>query len=252
MLAALLHAAGPAGIDIRETSAYIGASDWLLLWGPGHPARFGPMRSQLDRGGHVIALDLAYWSRDRKVRISIDAAHPQAWVMRRDWPTDRWAADPAPVADAWNALGPIIVAGVGAKARTQYGATTIDAWERMMITSCRARWDRPIWYRRKRQDLPVPDHVMDIASASPIDQVLTGASLLMTWHSNVAIDAIRMGIPVVCRDGAAAAVCPSVISETPVPLTPERRARFLSHLAYFQWAPSEAAEGWQFLRDLLR
>ena len=42
-----------------------------------------------------------------------------------------------------------------------------------------------------------------------IDQALTGCSLVVTWHSNVAVDAIRMGIPVVCRDGAAAAVCPS-------------------------------------------
>jgi hypothetical protein len=77
------------------------------------------MRKQVERGGHVIALDLAYWSRDRKIRLSIDAAHPQQWVMRHNWPMERWEGDRAPVADTWKPDGPVVITGVGPKALAQ-------------------------------------------------------------------------------------------------------------------------------------
>ena len=73
----------------------------------------------------------------------------------------------------------------------------------------------------------------------------------MTWHSNIAVDAIALGIPAVCVDGAAAAVCPAELPEEVRPFDPALRDRFLANLAWFQWAPSEARECWAFLRGLL-
>ncbi len=235
----LASAAPSAGLRLVPTWTYQGGSDLLVLWGPGHPSRFGPMRRQIKAGGHVLAFDLAYWDRLRKVRVSIDAAHPQAWVMRRDWPRARFEADRVFVGNHWNPKGPVIVAGLGRKARDQYGASLIDTWEAEMMATCRERGYAQIVYRPK-------------GDPSPIESALTGAALCITWHSNVAVDAIRMGIPVICHDGAAAAVCPSTWPDgIPEPLHEGTRERFLSNLAWFQWSPAEAAHMWAWVGQVL-
>lgn len=240
-LDAFLSALQPSGFDAVQTDEYRGNSEWLLLWGPGHPDRVKAIAQHVAAGGHAIALDLAYWNRSEKVRITIDAPHPQRWVMRQAWSASRWHADPAPVADVWKPDGPIIVAGIGKKAKTQYG-DAVDAWEGRMMQACAVRWpDRLIQYRAKPV---VPD--------PQIDRGLTGASLVITWHSNVAVDAIRLGIPVICRDGAAAAICPSTFGvEEPAPLHGPLRDRFLRNLAWFQWAPTEASTCWSWIQEAL-
>jgi hypothetical protein len=238
VLDALVRAAGAAGLGCVPTRRYRGEANWLILWGPGAPNRFEPIRRQLARGGHVIAIDLAYWDRDRKVRVSIDAAHPQAWVMRRDWPTSRLQADRIVVSDGWDPQGPVVIAGIGAKATVQYGGQ-VAAWEAAMAAEAHRRGARVL-------------HRPKLGASRPIEQTLRGASLVCTWHSNVAVDAIRLGIPVICQDGAAAAVCPSTWTEAPQPLAVDVRDRFLANLAWFQWdLRREAAACWAFLQALL-
>ncbi len=229
----------PKSVRAVATQQYVGGSDWLMFWGPGHPARFEPMRRQIAAGGRCIVFDLADWDRNRKVRVSIDAAHPQAWVMRQDWPSDRLRADKITMGDAWNPAGPVMVAGLGDKARVQYGSDRIDEWETAMMATCRAD-GREVQYRGKK------------VSTVPIERALQGVGLVVTWHSNVAVDAIRLGIPVVCQDGAAAAVCPSVLppADRVRPLSAALRDRFLSNLAWFQWLPDEPGI-WPFLQELL-
>lgn len=248
MTAAIAKASAP-DVRVACTTSYRGAADVLLFWGPGAPERAAVLEQHVASGRHAVAMDLAYWARDRKVRVSIDAAHPQAWVMRRDWPAARFTGDRVPVADRWNPTGPVIVAGIGRKARVQYG-DAVGAWEDQMIAAARSR-GRAVLYRRKQIDAPVPSGVT-LTGDRPIEQVLAGASLLVTWHSNVAVDAIRLGIPVICRDGAAAAVCASVLGdEMPVPVSADVRQRFLTNLAWFQWAPHEASSMLTWIREVL-
>lgn len=251
-LTTMAEGARQAGLLVQRTLTYRGLAPWLVLWGPGAPLRADLMRRHVMNGGRVVALDLAYWNRDRKVRVSIDTAHPGAFVMRRDRPADRFAHDPTPVADAWRRDGPIIIAGLGDKARVQYGGPLIDQWEARMMRDCGTRWPgRRLLYRRKRIGAHVPTGAT-LAPDTPIDHVLAGASLVITWHSNVAVDAIRLGVPVVCHDGAAAAVCPSELGpEDPQQLAPDVRSRFLANLAWFQWAPEESTACWTFLQELL-
>lgn len=247
MFAALTATARAAGVQLRTRQTFTGGADLLLLWGPGAPNRFEPIRRQLAAGGHVAAFDLAYWSRERKVRCAIDGPHPQAWIFKLDWPIARWQQDPAPVFDRWNPEGPVIVAGIGTKAKIQYGADVVEAWERLMIAACQAQ-GRTVFYR------PKPGHpsAIDLPQRNgAIEHVLAGASLVVTWHSNVAVDAIRLGIPVVCRDGAAAAVCPPTIDGPMTPLPNAVRDRFLKNLAWFQWAPSEASAWWRWIQEIL-
>lgn len=235
------------GVTVETTSDYVGASDWLLLWGPGAPNRFGPMRQQLERGGHVIACDLAYWDRDRKFRISIDAAHPQQWVLRKLLSRSRFEADGVAVVNAWDPKGPVVIAGIGEKAAVQYGPA-VSVWEADMLRAASAS-GRRVLYRPKKGG-PVPSGV-SLSVNGPIEKVLRGASALITWHSNVAVDAIRMGIPVVCKDGAAAACCTSAWANDLRPLPAEWRDRFLGNLAWFQWQPAEASAMWAWLLEVL-
>lgn len=247
VLRAMTQAASAVGLDVQASAQYQGASDWLLVWGPGEPSRAAAIHRHVASGRHAIALDLAYWHRDQKFRVSIDAPHPQAWVMRRDWPVTRLRQAPTPLlANLWDPKGPVIVAGVGRKAAIQYGPAILE-WEAAMIRACAPRRVR---YRPKQADACVPAGVK-VVVGGPIESALNGASLLVTWHSNVAIDAIRMGIPVVCRDGAAAAVCPSELPADPQPLPKAIQRQFLANLAWFQWTPSEAADCWRFLLELL-
>lgn len=248
MHAALARAAAP-GVLVIPTTAYRGTADVVLFWGPGAPERFDVLQRHVASGRHAVALDLPYWARDTKARVSFDAAHPQAWVLRRDWPATRLAADRVSISNRWDPTGPAVVAGIGRKARVQYG-DAVERWEADMIAALRSQ-GRTVVYRRKQVDAPVPAGVT-LTSDRPIEHVLAGASLLVTWHSNVAVDAIRLGIPVVCQDGAAAAVCPSYLSETaPEPLDPATRQRFLQNLAWFQWAPSEATAMLSWIREVL-
>jgi len=249
LFAVLQLMADRANVRIRTTTQYQGGADWLLLWGPGHPTRFEPMAQQLAAGGHVIATDLAYWNRDRKVRVSFDAAHPQAWVMKTTQTAHRLAEDCPRIARVWNPDGHVLVCGIGAKAKVQYG-DQVDQWERAQIRAATLRGQRVV-YRPKREG-PVPVGV-ERDWSSDIDSALQGAAALVTWHSNTAVDAIRLGVPVICRDGAAAAVCPS---EWPAfgalqPLPPAVRDQFLANLAWFQWAPDEAVACLRWMREML-
>lgn len=251
MFMPLESAARAVGISARQTSRYEGASDVLVLWGVGSPLRWPAMQQQLDRGKHYIGFDLAYWNREIKFRLTIDAAHPQAWVMSQNWPSERFADDHPVLGNVWDPCGPVVIAGIGVKSKVQYGAARVLKWEYEQITLCRHA-GRSVIYRQKNGLGEVPSGV-PLAGTALIDTVLRGASLVVTWHSNVAIDAIRLGIPAVCCDGAAAAVCPSTVSAQGafVPLEAGIRDRFLQNLAWFQWAPDEASTCWRFLQDVL-
>lgn len=244
-------AAAGAGIEVVRTASYRGHAPWLLLWGPGAPDRAAVMQRHVAAGGRALVLDLAYWDRERKARVSIDAAHPARHVMAVDHLGARFLADHVHISNDWDPRGPVLIAGLGDKARVQYGPDVVDAWETARMRDCIERWPtRPILYRKKKAASPTPGWA-HVASGLPIEQVLKGKSLVITWHSNVAVDAIRMGIPVVCQDGAAAAVCTSVVPSSPEQLPLEVRARFLANLAWFQWAPEEARQFWAWAQERL-
>lgn len=209
------------------------------------------MATQANKGGHYIALDLAYWNRKEKYRVSIDAAHPTEFVRRRSLSPSRFQADQVTLGNAWRLAGPILIAAQGAKAKAYYGEETVMRWQDEMARQCRARWPkRPIIYRQKRHGDPVPAWATNVSCGGEIDPVLNGTSLVITWHSNVAVDAIRLGIPVVCRDGAASAISPSQLpDDDPVPVSKEIRDQFLATLAWFQWGLRETQECWRFVQD---
>lgn len=245
----LERAAPAASVKVTASTEYSGQSEWLVLWGPGAPNRWPAMRAHQQTGRHTACFDIGYWNRPRTVRVSIDAAHPSAWVMKKALPDSRWKRNPAPVRDVWRTKGPVIVAGIGRKARDQYGALAVSEWETSMIIAAQVA-GRKVQYRRKQPDAPLPQGVDVIeAAAVPIDRALVNASLVITWHSNVAVDAIRNGIPVICRDGAAAAVYGCEWNDHLKPISTAVRDEFLANLAWYQWEAKDAPACWRFLMN---
>lgn len=251
MFAELEHTAPRFGVVAKQTASYRGDADVLVLWGAGSPLRWPAMERQLEQRKHYVGLDLAYWNRESKIRVTVDAPHPQAWVMSHDWPDSRFYADPPRLANVWDPRGPVVVAGIGIKSKVQYGAGRVLGWEEDQIDLCLAA-GRSVVYRQKNRIGESPVGI-PMAKAGSIDEILHGASVVVTWSSNVAVDAIRLGIPAVCADGAAAAVCPSSCDHPDAftPLKPEVRHKFLRNLAWFQWAPQESGDCWRFLQELL-
>jgi hypothetical protein len=224
MLGALIECAAKARVDATLVSRYSGKSDWLMLYGAGGKDRIRAFESHIRSGRRTIAWDLGYWDRQRMMRVSIDAMHPQEWVWKKTWPAERFENSGIRLRSVANASGPVVFAGMGHKSKTLHGK-----WDKLALAALRYRFpSRPIVVREKP---------LRHADAPRIDKVLDGASLVVTHHSNVAIDAIIAGVPFECSDGAAMAYRGD-------------RVAFLRQLAWLQWNHEEALDAWAFLREL--
>jgi hypothetical protein len=82
---------------------------------------------------------------------------------------------------------------------------------------------------------------------APIEIVLSGASLVVCRHSNVALDACIAGIPVVCEDGIASTLYGNDINN-PIMPTLEQRRQLIANAGWWQWSPTEARQAWEFIK----
>lgn len=230
----------------------------LMLYGMGAPDRFRTALDHVAAGGLLVAWDIGYWGRkgdlpERKLRVSINGLHPSAFVMRgavpdaRRWQSARTEVSP----DAGDASGPVVLVGNGPKSNAAGAAGWAAAKSReirdVMPNATVVYRPKP---RRPFEQGVDCDHVDAI---SPIDAVLRRASLVVCRHSNVAVDACRLGVPVVCEDGAAAAIYPRRLEDRANQPTHETRVEFLRRLAWWQWSTNEAMRGevWPWLLGVL-
>lgn len=249
---------GPAhGIHCEVTPRYSGRSKVLIMWGAGDPLRNRWFNLHLREGGTAICWDMGYWHAGRgnealgMNRVSVNAMHPQALVMKRALSAERFEARAVPVDDRWNRDGHVVLAGLGPKTCDQY-SFRMGEWEQRKLAQIRAALPgRRIVFRPKPGNPYKPIGVEE-NHTDPIEQVLAGAYLAVCRHSNVAVDALRLGIPAAVDDGAAAAVFSAKLQRRR-PVSNTTRRRFLRNLAWFQWSVMEAwaGEPWPFLKSLL-
>lgn len=241
---AMIAAAPKVAVRCIVTETHQKRSKWLMSYGLGHPVRRQWTEAHVAAGCRLIGWDMGYWDRDRSMRVTVDHGHP--WRLMRDMPGDRWAAAGIPLREDFDPAGPVILVGMGRKSREQFGHRPQE-WELRTLAAIRAAYpDRQVLYRPKK-----PESLAGCANIDgPISDALKGASLVVCRHSNVAVDACMAGIPVVCEDGAAAALYGADLAH---PVNPDREARlrFLQNLAYWQWSPSEAVQAWKFLIKVL-
>lgn len=242
MLAAICAAARADGDTVKETKAFEGKSDWLVLFGVGAAVNNAARNIQLARGGRVLMWDLGYVDRKKVVghlRMSIDTDHPPQWFDATPQDGSRWKRLDVPLRDDANPAGPILLIGLGRKSRIYLNAPN---WERKAYGSLTARFPgRRIVFRPKGSDqtrLPC-----ETDASRPIADLLRGASLVVCRHSNVAVDAAIAGVPFEAEHGAA-------LWLQQRDFTPANRLEFLQRLAWWQWRSTEAAQAWAFAKQV--
>jgi len=231
--------------------------DLLVLWGAGHPDMADATRFARSVGAHTLCWDIGYWGRSSTngyFRMAIDAGHADALVMRRDRDGSRLAKHGITLRSDFDPRGPIILVGMGWKSARQYGER-VGAWE-----AAKAAEIVGLMHGRRLVFRPKPGNAQNCRAVRgfevddrPIEDVLRGASLVVCRHSNVAIDAIVAGVPVITEGGVAAAVCPRSLETKTKPLPNDIRRRFLANLAWFQWTAAEMAkpETWTVFREMI-
>jgi hypothetical protein len=255
MLSCLYDGAIAKGIDARIMRRYDPRPGAVLaLYGLGAADRRAAAKIHSERGGHFVALDAGYWERkseDRKFRVSIDGFHCPQLIMRGPDPgPDRLNASKVSMASMANPVGDIVLVGNGMK------SNSVDSAGWTMAKSREIKQMHPkrrIVYRPKRQFIERGVVCDMTARDDKIERVLSGKSLVVCRHSNVAVDACRMGVPVVCEDGAAACIYPSRLEDEAKQPSAEKRAEFLRRLAWWQWSMPEMEKGliWPWLTGVL-
>jgi hypothetical protein len=251
LMEALYASAAAHGVDAMHMRSYKPRSgSTLVLYGLGGNDRLPHAIQHQDRGGHVVSWDAGYWDRktvDRRYRISIDGFHCPHRIMGGENPGPvRWNASGLAIEKRARGRGDIILIGNGPKS----GAVGAAGWAATKSREIREKIPgRRIVYRPKRHYIE-PGVMSDAAALGvSIEKVLEQASLVVCRHSNVAVDACRLGIPVVCEDGAAAAIYPSRLEDARAQPSEETRREFLHRLAWWQWTESEIRRGdcWPWL-----
>lgn len=242
MLAAIAAAARSVGDKVKETKAYEGKSEWLVLYGVGAEVNNAARNAQVARGGRALLWDLGYIDRKKVVghlRMSIDTDHPQQWLDKTPAEGSRWRRLGVPLREDADPNGPILLIGLGRKSRLYLNAPN---WERNAYRDLVARFPgRRIVFRPKGSDqtrLPC-----ETDAKTPIADLLRGASLVVCRHSNVAIDAAIAGVPFEAENGAAMWLQQREF-------TPVNRTKFLQRLAFWQWRATEAAQALAFAKQV--
>lgn len=248
----LLVGAVKAGLDAQLMQKYRPRSEAVLVvYGPGGADRWPHVQAH---PGAVVCWDVGYWERERhwserKFRVSIDALHPKQ-VMQGPCPgPERWLSAGLKITQAAG-KGSIMLVGNGPKS-VAIGAAN---WAAGKAHDIRFRFPGvQLAYRPKPRRPQEPGVKCDVISTGDIETALAATSLVVCRHSNVAVDACRMGVPVVCEDGAAAAIYPRRLEDAAAQPTLEQRTEFLHRLAWWQWSPMEMESGvaWQWVTERL-
>ena len=237
----ILRALADVAPRVCVRDRYAGDHKLLVMYGAGLPSRQAAMKSHIAAGGRVAVWDLGYWDREEAMRLALDNLHPTAAALaatggraRRSFAL-REDADPR---------GPILLIGIGAKTAALNGADHL-AWERGALARIRKRFPntRVLWRPKGRTAFGLEGTTL--CHGQSIEQAITGCSLVVCKHSNVAVDACVAGVPVWCEGGAAHAL----YGDNPSSPSREQREDFLRRLSWWNWRPSEAEQAWRWIRE---
>jgi hypothetical protein len=200
--------------------------------------------------------DLGYWNR-RPERAPADGAHRLAFNswdtaehMPCGMPFDRFDAANIDLkqwvdgkSKALNSVA--LVAGMSAKSARVHGYK-LGEWEREAARVAAHQG----WRVVQRPKAPNRDAVQE-----PIARALLNCGLLVTHHSNCAVDALIAGVPVWAHAGVGKLVSPTFCPAPGAapPLTTAGRRAVLADVAYAQWTVAEmrAGDAWAFMREYL-
>lgn len=190
-----------------------------------------------------------YW------RVSVDAHHPTANLMKVKRPTDRLERLGLEIFP-WRETGEhILLAGSSAKYHEFYGLKEPTTFAKDVVRALRAITDRPIIYRPKpswRDAVPITKTRFSVLPESMMD-VLTNAWATVTHGSNACFESVISGIPcIVLGDGVAKPISSTSLDEIAAPrlASDEERTEWAASLAYQQWTLAEfySGEAWATIK----
>ena len=222
------------GYDVDRVSAYKPFDGLLVCYGCGRPDLTIVMEKHIASGNPVLTLDAPYWRLgywQSAYRLAVNSPHPK---MLFDMPANRFDSLNFKLTDEYDPAGPILLIGVGPKSRHVAGSYECDT----LLKIRQVYPGRRIIYRPKPNREFVRLHGVKVDAVTPISELLAGASLVVTRHSNVGIDAAFKGIPVVTETGAAIHLYSDDLANPHNPDVEERRT-FLRRLAWWNWAEGE-------------
>lgn len=248
LLQAIFRAGKQKGLSITTGPRYR-ECQMLVMYGLGGPDRMDIGLRHIAASKTLVAFDLGYWDRklplnDRKYRLAIDGFHPRG-VMQGAVPSHkRWSSARLDIAQGRAVDGPIMLVGNAPKSV----AAGAGGWAAEKSRQLRAAFPgEKILYRPKPKRPHEAGVLHDGVSTGAIEVELQRVSLVVCRHSNVAVDACRLGVPVVCDDGAAACIYPQRLQDYQNQPDINRRTEFLHRLAYWQWSANEANQFWDWL-----
>lgn len=224
----------------------------LFLYGWGGVEQQNAIR--MHRGNYV-AFDLGYWERegfnDQKWRVAINGFHSPQLILRGAHPgPHRLAESGITLRSLRPGPSSVLLVGNGPKSQ-RVGARHWTFGKAKLLRRRLPGWR--ILYKPKPERPAEPRIDFDELVDGPIEHILPRVGLVVCRHSNVAVDACRLGVPVVCDDGAAACIYPQSIDDRGRQPTLDVRREFLERLAWWQWSIDDINRGefWPWLRKKL-
>ena len=234
----LLPSASYRGVRQHEVAIFYGLADGLRR-----------VFDDYRRHGKAIYIDLGYWGRRKRTRFDghhklvLNSRHPTAYFSRKSHGSARFDALGVTI-EPWRAKGRhIIVAGMSGKAAACEGLG-VEEWERNAVAKLRGFTDRPIIYRPKPNwtgARAIPGSIMD--AKTPLELALRNCHAVVTHHSNVGVDALMAGVPVISVEGVASLLGSRHVSDIGHPAMPDGRHQWAADLAWTQWTVAEMEQG---------
>jgi hypothetical protein len=242
------------GVTFVQRSQFKGVeADVAVAYGWTHEPVFTAYR---EAGSRYACWDLGYWCRrpvlnpqDGYHRLSIDD-----WdtinIMATGCPDDRMRAAGVEVLEDRYGGDTILIAGMSAKAAGTHGYAEGE-WEARTARALRSVVGVGVGVVMRPK--PSKRH----PPAERIEDALARTRLLVTHHSNAAINALAMGVPVFAVKGVGRLASRPVLDNdavmNPYRLSLERRRQLLADAAYAQWSVEEMRTGaaWRHIAELL-
>lgn len=208
----------------------------------------------------AVYVDLGYWGRklggqlEGYHKVSVNARHPTAYFQRVQHDERRRLTEFGIRFGKFRKGGKhILLAGMGDKAAAAEGYRP-EEYERLAIAELRKYTDRKIIYRPKpswQQAMPI-DGTEFSNCKQDLSEVLADCYCIVTHHSNVGVDGVIQGIPVITQEGVATVMGREHFSQINDLLYPEEgREQWVNDICYTQWRPSEMRAGhcWRYLKE---
>lgn len=197
-------------------------------------------------------------------RVSYNSFQPLDYFQKIPRSKDRWKKLRVKVYPRRTVGENILIAGSslryadfhGFKAGND-GSDPATNWAMKLVRRLRAVSDRPIVYRPKptwKEAVPIKNTIFS-GPDKTIEEELHKAHVLVTFGSNASIDALRLGVPVLCvGDSIAKPLSSTLPEEVDTPFWPDDdvRQQFFCDIAYCQYTLDEFRDGtaWNYVLNL--